>query len=109
MTYIATTPWQYQTWGAGQPWPDKYSRLAGRPIVGGTLTGEINPFITDVARGVTLIVTGNTVEANMYPYQNTLADADFYILGGHTQEITDDQAAILIAAGYGDYVTPVVE
>jgi hypothetical protein len=44
----------------------------------------------------------------MYPYQNTLADADFYILGGHQQEITDEQAAILIAAGYGDYVEPIV-
>lgn len=109
MAYTATTPWEYQTWGAGQPWPDKYSRLAGKPIVGGTLTGEINPFITDIARGVTLIVKDGVVEATMYPYQNTLADADFYILGGHNQEITDEQAAILIANGYGDYVEPIVE
>jgi hypothetical protein len=108
MAYTATTPWEYQTWGAGQPWPDKYSRLAGKPIVGGTLTGEINPFITDIARGVTLIVKDGVVEATMYPYQNTLADADFYILGGHNQEITDEQAAILIANGYGDYVEPIV-
>ena len=108
MAYTATTPWEYQTWGAGQPWPDKYSRLAGKPIVGGTLTGEINPFITDVARGVTLIVKDGVVEATMYPYQNTLADADFYILGGHNQEITDEQAAILIANGYGDYVEPII-
>jgi hypothetical protein len=108
MAYIATTPWEYQTWGAGQPWPDKYSRLAGKPIKGGSLTGEINPFITDIARGVTLIVKDGVVEATMYPYQNTLADADFYILGGHTQQITDDQAAILIANGYADYVEPVV-
>ena len=48
------------------------------------------------------------VEATLYPYQNTLADADFYILGGHTQEITDEQAAVLIANGYEDYVEPVV-
>jgi hypothetical protein len=41
---------------AGLPWPDKYSRLAGRPITGGTEDGEINPFMTDIARGVTLIV-----------------------------------------------------
>ena len=108
MAYIATTPWQWQTWGAGQPWPDKYSRLAGRPITGGSLDGEINPFLTDVPRGVTLIVNGTSVEATMYPYQNTLADADWYILGGHTQEITDEQAQILIDAGYGDYVEPIV-
>lgn len=108
MTYIATTPWQWQTWGAGEPWPDKYSRLAGRPITGGSLTGPINPFLTDVPRGVTLIAKDGLVEATLYPYQNTLADADFYILGGHTQEITDEQAAVLIANGYGDYVEPVV-
>ena len=109
MAYSATTPWQWQTWGAGQPWPDKYSRLAGRPITGGSLDGNPNPFLTDIARGVTLIVKDGLVEATMYPYQNTLADADFYILGGHTQTITDAQAAILIANGYGDYVTPIVE
>jgi hypothetical protein len=108
MAYQATTPWEYQTWGANQSWPDKYSRLAARPIVGGTYTGEINPYLTDIARGVTLIVKDGQVEATLYPYQDTLADADFYILGGHTQQITDAQAAILIAAGYGDYVEPII-
>lgn len=108
MAYTATTPWEYQTWGANNPWPDKYSRIAARPITGGTYTGEINPYITDIARGMTLIVNGTSVEATLYPYQDTLYDADWYILGGHTQEITDAQAAILIAAGYGDYVEPIV-
>jgi len=108
MAYTATTPWEYQTWGASNPWPDKYTRLSQRRITGGTLTGAINPFLTDIARGLTLIVKDGQVEATLYPYQDTLADADFYILGGHTQQITDAQAAILIAAGYGDYVTPVV-
>ena len=109
MAYAATTPWQYQTWGAGQAWPDKYSRLAGRPITGGSLSGPINPFMTDIARGVTLIVKDGMVEETLYPYQNTLADADFYILGGLKKFITDEQAAILIANGYSDYVTPIVE
>ena len=108
MAYTATTPWEYQTWGASEPWPDKYTRLSQRRITGGTSTGPINPFLTDIARGLTLIVKNGHVEATLYPYQDTLFDADFYILGGHTQEITDAQAAILIAAGYGDYVTPVV-
>ena len=107
MAYTATTPWQYQTWGTAA-WPDKYTRLSQRRITGGTETGTINPFLTDIARGLTLIVNGSTVTATLYPYQDTLYDADWYILGGHTQEITDAQAAILIAAGYGDYVTPVV-
>jgi len=108
MAYTATTPWQYQTWGANNPWPDKYTRLSQRRITGGTETGEINPFMTDIARGVTLIAKDGVVEATMYPYQDTLFNADFYILGGHTQTITDAQAAILIANGYGDYVEPII-
>lgn len=108
MAYLATTPWEWQTWGASKPWPDKYSRLAGRPITGGTYDGPINPYLTDIPRGVTFIVNGTTVTTTMYPYQNDLADADWYVLGGHQQEITDEQAAILIAAGYGDYVEPIV-
>ena len=107
MAYKVTTPWQWQTWGAGQPWPDKYSRIAGKPITGGSLTGSINPFLTDIPRGVTLIVNGTQVTETLYPYQNTLADADWYILGGHNQEITDEQAQILIDAGYGAYVEPI--
>lgn len=107
MPYTLNTPWEYQTWGAGKPWPDKYSRLAGKPITGGTQTGPTNPFLTDIARGVTLIVKDGIVEATLYPYQNTLADADFYFLGGHVYTVTDEQAAILIAAGYGDYLTPI--
>jgi hypothetical protein len=82
--------------------------LSQRRIQGGTETGEINPFLTDIARGVTLIYINGAIEATLYPYQNTLADADWYLLGGHTQEITDEQAAILIDAGYGDYVEPIV-
>ena len=107
--YSINTPWQYQTWGAGQPWPDKYSRLSGRPITGGTLTGTINPFLTDIARGVTLIIKDGVVEETLYPYQNTLADADWYVLGGHVQNITVEQGQFMIAEGYGDYVTPIYE
>jgi hypothetical protein len=108
MPYSLNTPWEYQTWGAGQPWPDKYSRLAGRPITGGTSTGPINPFLTDIARGKTLIVNGTQVEETLYPYQNTLADADAYYLGGHVYTLTDAEAQILINAGYGSYLTPIV-
>lgn len=108
MAYMATTPWEYQTWGANQPWPDKYTRLSQRRIAGGTSTGTINPFLTDIARGVTIIVKDGVIETTLYPYQNTLADADWYILGGHQQVITNEQAAFLIANGYGDYVSPIV-
>jgi len=108
MAYQVTTPWEYQTWNAGKAWPDKYSRLAGRPIVGGEYDGEINPYLTDIARGVTFIVNGSSVETTLYPYKDDLFNAEWYVLGGHTQEITDEQAAVLIAAGFGDYVEPIV-
>lgn len=108
MPYTLQTPWQNQTWGAGQPWPDKYSRLAGKPLTGGTLDGPIPQFMTDIPRGVTLIVNGSSVEATMYPYQNTLADADAYYLGGHVYTLTDEEAQPLIDAGYGEYLTPTV-
>ena len=108
MPYTLTTPWENQTWGAGLPFPDKYSRLAGRPLVGGTLTGSIPNFITDISRGMTLIVNGSSVEATLYPYQNDLEDADYYFLGGHVYTVTDAQAAVLIAAGYNDYLVPIV-
>jgi hypothetical protein len=94
MAYMATTPWEYQTWGANQPWPDKYTRLSQRRIAGGTSTGTINPFLTDIARGVTIIVKDGVIETTLYPYQNTLADADWYILGGHQQVITDAASSI---------------
>ena len=108
MTYELTTPWEYQTWGAGLPWPDKYSRLSQRPVTGGTYTGEIPPFVTDIGRGVTLIVNGTDVEATLYPYQNTIDDADAYYLGGHTYFLTDEAADILINAGYENYLVRVV-
>jgi len=107
--YSINTPWEYQTWGAGQPWPDKYSRLAGRPITGGTSTGTINPFLTDIARGKTLIIKDGEVEETLYPYQNTLADADYYFLGGHVYSITIAQGDFMASKGYGSYLTPIYE
>jgi hypothetical protein len=41
----------------------------------------------------------------MTPDQDTLADADYYYLGGHEYDIPDNVAQILINAGYSDYVT----
>ena len=108
MAYTLTTPYQWQTWGAGYTEFTPYARLAGRRINGGTISGAIAPSMTDVARGQTLIVNGTNVIATLTPSQDDLAAASYYFLGGHEYTISDGQAQVLINAGYGDYVTPIV-
>jgi hypothetical protein len=61
MPYTLTTPWRWETWGADYTQFTPYARLAGRPITGGSITGTINPFLTDIPRGYTFIVNGTTV------------------------------------------------
>ena len=102
MPYILVTPTRNETWLA-YPQNYAYSRLAGRPISGaGTTT-----FLTDIPRGLSLLVTGTTVTENQTPSQDDLAAADYYFLGGHTYTVSDAQAAVLIAAGYSECLTPI--
>ena len=63
--------------------------------------------MTDIPRGITLLVTGTVVIENQTPSQDDLANCDYYFLGGHIYTVSDTQAAILTAAGYGSYLTPV--
>jgi len=107
MAYSLVTPYQWQTWGAGQGEYSPYARLAGRRFNGGTIDGSIPISLTDVARGQTLIVNGTTVTLTLTPSQDDLAAASYYFLGGHEYTISDTQATVLINAGYGDWVTPV--
>ena len=106
MPYNLVTPWQNETW-CDSTYFNMYARLAARPLAGGTYEGAIPPHLTDVPRGVTLIVNGTTVTENRTPYQDDLADADAYYLGGHAYTLTDAEAQILIDAGYSAYLTPV--
>ncbi len=77
-------------------------------FIGGTIDGPIAPSMTDVARGQTIIVNGTNVTLTLTPSQDELAAASYYFLGGHEYEISNEQAQVLINAGYGDYVTPIV-
>ena len=106
MAYTLVTPYRWETYLA-EPF-SKYARLAGRRFNGGTIDGAIAPSMTDVPRGQTLIVNGTSVVMTQTPSQDDLAAASYYFLGGHEYEISDEQAAVLIAAGYSDYVTPIV-
>jgi hypothetical protein len=107
MPYTLVTPYQWQTWGAGLNEFTPYSRLAGRRLNGGTIDGDIAPSLTDVPRGQTLIVNGTQVIATLTPSQDDLAAASYYFLGGHEYLLSDEQAAVLTAAGYGSWLTPV--
>ena len=108
MPYTLMTPYQFQTWGASYTEFTPYSRLAGRRFNGGTINGPIAPSLTDIARGQTIIVNGTNVTLTLTPSQDELAAASYYFLGGHEYTISDAQAQVLINAGYGDYVTPIV-
>lgn len=106
MDYQLNTPWNNETWTDNNFSP--YSRLAGRRLQGGTPDGVIGVSLTDVARGITLLVNGNVVTENRTPSQDDLSDADAYYLGGHEYTIDEAAAQILIDAGYSSYLTPVV-
>jgi hypothetical protein len=107
MPYTLVTPYQWQTWGADYTEFTPYSRLAGRRLNGGTIDGDIAPSLTDIPRGQTLLVNGTTVTITLTPSQDELAAASYYFLGGHEYVISDYQAGVLTAAGYGSWLTPV--
>jgi hypothetical protein len=108
MAYKLITPWLNQTYGidAANTYAP-YARLAGREFNGGTVNGNIPVSLTDIPRGVSLLVTGTTVTATQTPSQDDLAAASYYFLGGHEYTISDAQATVLINAGYSSYVTAV--
>ena len=107
MAYRLNTPWRWETYGITENLYSPYARLAGRPITGGTITGTINPFLTDIPRGYSLLVNGTTVTEIQTPYQDDMANADAAYLGGHEYILTDAEAQILIDAGYSSYLTPI--
>jgi len=99
------TPYRWETY-VDDPY-SKYARLAGRRFNGGTIDGDIPISMTDVARGQSLLVTGTSVVMTQTPSQDDLAACSYYFLGGHEYTISDEQAAVLTAAGYGSWLTPV--
>jgi hypothetical protein len=108
MAYTLITPWLNQTYGIDSSNPfSPYARLAGKQFNGGTVSGNIPVSLTDIPRGVSLLVNGTTVTATQTPSQDDLAAASYYYLGGHEYTISDYEANILINAGYSSYVTPV--
>lgn len=108
MAYRLITPWLNQTYGidAANTY-SPYARLAGKKFNGGSVSGNIPVSLTDIPRGVSLLVNGTTVTATQTPSQDDLAAANYYYLGGHQYTISNYEANILINAGYGSYVTAI--
>lgn len=59
--------------------------------------------------GAAVLVRGQGVEVHLVPQSRDLDAADRYYLGGHDHVITDAEAAVLLAAGYGPNLTVIVE
>jgi len=59
-------------------------------------------------RGVTVIKQGTTYTRVRYPSQLLLEAVDAYWLGGTTNVVSNEEAASLTAAGYGDYLTEII-
>ena len=108
MAYKLITPWLNQTYGidAANTYAP-YARLAGKEFNGGSVSGNIPVSLTDIPRGVSLLINGTTVTAEQTPSQDDLAAASYYFLGGHEYTISDYQAGVLTAAGYGSWLTAV--
>ena len=102
MPYRLYGPWENESW------VDRRSplyRLTGIRIQGGTARGTIPPAATDIPRGISLLITGTTVTESRTPSQDEIAAADYYYEGGHVHTVSDAVAAILISAGYSEYLT----
>lgn len=96
--YSLFTPWDNETWIPDGNLDSPYARLAGRPLSNGNR-------LTDIGRGISLLINGSTVTESRTPSQDDLAAADQYFLGGHNYEVDQATADILIAAGYSQYLT----
>jgi hypothetical protein len=59
-----------------------------------------------LTRGTTLLVLDGVVTEQTYPHQEALEQYDFVYLGGFDHRITSFEAGLLIAAGYGEFVSP---
>ena len=59
-----------------------------------------------ITKGISLFVTDGVVTERIYPTLDEIAagDYDYFYQGGMDHTITSTEVAILVAAGYGDYI-----
>lgn len=58
-------------------------------------------------RGRTVIKTGSTYVTSDAPYLDDLLAADAVYYGGHVHPVSDEEYALLVAAGFGAYLEEV--
>ncbi len=64
MAYTLITPWLNQTYGIDDSNRfAPYARLAGKEFNGGTVNGNIPVSLTDIPRGVSLLINGTTASS----------------------------------------------
>ena len=66
-----------------------------KPVHGGRLLSRYQ-----FPQSYSVVKRGSTYETVTSPSNEVWDDADFVYLGGHVYEISDAEAALLIAAGY---------
>ena len=71
------------------------------PFGGGRLFSRFKTY-----SGISLLVTGSTVTEVRTPTDDQVRAADRAYLGGRDHYISDAEAAVLQAAGYGDLLSP---
>lgn len=67
---------------------------------------RLSQFYT-LPRGITVLKNDGVYEETRYPLANEVRDADAAYVGGHVHEVSAEEAASLIAAGYEDYITEI--
>jgi hypothetical protein len=73
MAYTLITPWLNQTYGIDQSnYSTQYARLAGKRFIDGTIDGNIPISLTDIPRGVSLLINGTTVTEIQTPSQRRI-------------------------------------
>lgn len=58
-------------------------------------------------QALSVVKYGSTYEVVNTPSQNIFDEADFVYMGGRDHIVSDAEASLLTAAGYGDYLTEV--
>lgn len=67
---------------------------------------RLDQFYT-LPRGITILKVNGKYREERYPLSSDVKDADIAYVGGHVYKVSNEEAAELTAAGYGEYLTEI--